>query len=260
MGEYWGKHAMKQAALACGAVFAILMLSCAASAQTVASDPVAFNPASFSSTASSTTQDPLVAQLGDVPAIPSFAMASAAARAAAPMPSFQKDAPPSGSGADTPPVGVFGVFPSYKWQVYVGYTFIRFYVIPGVENNTNGLDFSVAYYFRDRVAVDGELAITGGTYTGQNSQFFMGMGGLRYRHPVGETAVWIHGLAGEAHFSPQTPYGSEDGFGYELGGGIDVSPRRLRVSLRLEADVVGSHLYGTYQYSPKISFGLVFKD
>ena len=260
MGEHRGKHAMKQAALACGAVFAILMLSCAASAQTVASDPVAFNPASFSSTANSTTQDPLVAQLGDVPAIPSFALASAAARAAAPMPSFQKDAPPSGSGADTPPVGVFGVFPSYKWQVYVGYTFIRFYVIPGVENNTNGLDFSVAYYFRDRVAVDGELAITGGTYTGQNSQFFMGMGGLRYRHPLGETAVWIHGLAGEAHFSPQTPYGSEDGFGYELGGGIDVSPRRLRVSLRLEADVVGSHLYGTYQYSPKISFGLVFKD
>ncbi|MGA8871720.1 MAG: hypothetical protein WA434_04500 [Candidatus Acidiferrales bacterium] len=251
---------MKQAAVVCGAVFAILMVSCAASAQIVASDPVAFNSATFSSTAGSTTQDPLVAQFGGVPAIPSFAIASAAAPAAAPMPAFQKDAPPAGSGADTPPVGVFGVFPSYKWQVYVGYTFIRFYVIPGVENNTNGLDFSIAYYFRDRVAVDGELAITGGTYTGQNSQFFIGMGGLRYRHPVGESAAWIHGLAGEAHFSPQTAYGSENGFGYELGGGIDVSPRRLRVSLRLEADMVGTLLYGTYQYSPKISFGLVFKD
>jgi hypothetical protein len=256
MGEYWGKQAMKQAALVCGAVVALLTMSCAASAQTVASDPVAFNSASFSSTATLTTQSPLVAQLGAVPAIPSFAVASAAA----PMPAYQKDAPPAGSGADTPPVGVYGVFPSYKWQVYVGYTFIRFYVIPGVENNTNGLDFSVAYYFRDEVAVDGELAVSGGTYSGQNSQFFIGMGGLRYRHPVGRDAIWIHGLAGEAHFSPQTAYGSENGFGYEVGGGIDVSPRQLRVSLRLEADMVGTHLYGTYQYSPKISFGFVLKD
>jgi hypothetical protein len=258
MGEHWGKHAMRQAALVCGAVFAILMVSCAASAQTVANAPATFS-LTASSTDNPTIAGPLVAELGVVPAVPSFALASPA-DPAAPMPAFQKDAPPSGSGADTPPVGVFGVFPSYKWQVYVGYTFIRFYVVPGVENNTNGLDFSVAYYFRDRVAVDGELAVSGGTYTGQGSQFFIGMGGLRYRHPVGESAVWIHGLGGEAHFSPQTPYGSEDGFGYELGGGMDVSPRRLRVSVRLEADMVGTHLYGTYQYSPKISFGLVFKD
>ena len=68
---------------------------------------------------------------------------------------------------------------------------------------------------------------------------------------MGETAVWIHGLAGEARFSPQTAYGGENGFGCELGGGIDVSPRRLRVSLRLEADMLGTLLYGTYQYSPR---------
>jgi hypothetical protein len=247
MGEYWGKHAMKQAALVCGALFAILITSCAAAAQTVASDPSAL---------SSTGAGPLVAQLAVPPAIPSFAMASAAE----PLPAFQKDAPAAGSGADVPPQGVYGVFPSYKYQVYVGYTFVRFYVVPGVEENTNGLDFSIAYYFRDRIAVDGELGVSLGTYTGENSEFFTGMGGLRYRHPVGRVDVWIHGLAGEAHFSPQTPYGGEDGFGYAVGGGVDVSPRRLRVSWRLQADMVGTHLYGTYQYSPKISFGVVFKD
>ncbi len=246
---------MKQAAIVCGAVFAILIASCAASAQTVAA-----GPATFDSTASPTIAEPFVAELGVAPAIPSFAMASAAMPAAAAMPASQTDAPPSGSGADQPPVGVYGVFPSYKWQVYVGYTFLRFYVVPGVEDDTNGVDFSIAYYFRDRVAVDGELAVTGGTYTGENSQFFLGMGGLRYRHPLGEAAVWIHGLGGEAHFSPQTAYGGEDAFGYEAGGGIDISPRRLRVSLRLEADMVGSRFYGTYQYSPKISFGVVFKQ
>lgn len=258
MGEHWGKHAMRQAALVCGAVFAILLVSSAASAQTVASDPATLS-LTADSTPKPTIVGPLVAELGVVPAVPSFALPSPAEPAAA-MPAFQKDAPPAGSGSDVPPVGVFGVFPSYKWQIFAGYTFVRFYVVPSVENNTNGLDFSVAYYFRDRVAVDGELAVSVGSYTGENSEFFLGMGGLRYRHPVGETAVWIHALGGEGHFSPQTAYGSENGFGYELGGGIDISPRRLRLSWRLEADMVGTHLYGTYQYSPKISLGFVYKD
>jgi len=242
---------MKQATMVCAAVFAILITSCAAAAQTVASDP-----APLISTTSSTTPEPLVAQLAVPPAIPSFALASAAEPTAA----SQKDAPAAGSGADVPPVGVYGVFPSYKYQVYVGYTFLRFYVIPGVENNTNGLDFSIAYYFRDAIAVDGEMAVSVGTYTEQNSEFFLGMGGLRYRHPMGRATVWIHGLAGDAHFSPQTAFGGENGFGYELGGGVDVSPRRLRLSWRLQADMVGTRLYGTYQYSPKISFGFVYKD
>jgi len=179
-----------------------------------------------------------------------------------PAPAFasQKDAPAAGSGADTPPVGVYGVFPSYQYQIFIGYTFVRFYIIPGVAENTNGLDFSVAYFFKDHLAVDGELGVSLGTYTGQNSEFFTGMGGIRYRHPVGRLDVWIHGLAGEGHFGPQTPYGSEDGFGYEVGGGVDITPRRLRLSWRVQADMVGTHLYGTYQYSPKISIGLVYKD
>jgi len=252
---------MKQAAMICGAVFAILIASCAASAQAVASDPLIFSTATSStanSAAGPTIAGSLMAQLGAPPEIPSFALASAAEPA--PAPASQKDAPPSGSGADTPPVGVFGVFPSYKYQVYVGYTFLRFYVIPGVENNTNGIDFSIAYYFRDTLGVDAEMATSIGSYTGETSQFFLGMGGLRYRHPVGRSALWIHGLAGDAHFSPQTAYGGENGFGYEVGGGIDVSPRRLRLSWRLEADMVGTRLYGTYQYSPKVSFGFVLKD
>jgi hypothetical protein len=238
---------MKYAALACGAVLAILLASCTVSAQTVASDSATF---------STTTSAPFAAQLGVAPTLPLFAMGLPAE----PTPAFQKDAPPAGSGADAPPQGVYGVFPSYRYQIYVGYTFLRFYVVPGLQENTDGLDFSIAYYFRDSLAVDGEMAVTFGTYTGENAEFFLGMGGLRYRRPVGKVDLWVHGLAGEAHFSPQTPFGGEDGFGYEVGGGLDVTPRRFRLSLRLEGDMVGTHLYGTYQYSPKISFGVVYKD
>jgi hypothetical protein len=257
---------MRQAALVCGAIFAILATSCAASAQTVA-QTVTTTVASDPATPGPVPAETFVAQLGVPPAIPSFALASAtpspepnAEPNAEPMPASQKDAPAAGSGADVPPQGVYGVFPSYRYQVYVGYAFLRFYVIPGTEENTNGLDFSVAYYFRDALAVDGEMTVTLGTYSAQNSEFFLGMGGVRYRHPVGRLDVWVHGLAGAAHFSPQTAFGSENGFGYEAGGGADYTPRHLRLSLRVQADMVGSHLYGTFQYSPKVSFGLVYKD
>ncbi|HEX4003343.1 MAG TPA: hypothetical protein VHX36_11895 [Candidatus Acidoferrales bacterium] len=246
---------MKYGALACGAFFAILVASCTASGQTLASD---------SNTLSSANIPLSSAPFSVPPQLPLFAMASPAELIPAFEPAFQpasqKDAPASGSGADVPPQGVYGVFPSYRYQIYVGYTFVRFYVVPGVAENTNGLDFSIAYYFRDSLAVDGEMAVSLGSYSGENSEFFMGMGGLRYKHPVGRMDVWIHALAGEGHFSPQTAFGSEDSFGYEVGGGVDVTPRRLRVSWRVQADMVGTHLYGTYQYSPKISIGLVFKD
>jgi len=259
MGEYRGKHSMKYGALACGAFCAILIASCTASAQTLQTQSVTLSSSSstplnaaFASPFSVSPQLPLLAMASPAEPIPAFEPAF--------QPASQKDAPASGTGADVPPQGVYGVFPSYRYQVYVGYTFVRFYVVPGVAENTNGLDFSIAYYFRDSLAVDGELAVSLGSYSGESSEFFMGMGGLRYKHPVGRMDVWVHGLAGEGHFSPQTPYGTEDGFGYEVGGGIDVSPRRLRLSWRVQADMVGTHLYGTYQYSPKISIGLVYKD
>lgn len=249
---------MKYVAPACGAIFAVLIVACGAAAQAGPEEPVAV---------SSTASGPFAVELGVPPALPSFAMAdptagtmAAMAPASEPMAASQKDAPASGAGADVPPQGVYGVFPSYRYQVYAGYTFVRFYVIPNVEENTNGLNFSIAYYFRDSIAADGEAAVTFGSLSGENSRFFLGMGGARYRVPVGGADVWVHGLAGYAHLSPQTAYGGEDGFGYEVGGGVDVTPRHMRVSWRIEADMVGTHLFGTYQYSPKISFGVVYKD
>ncbi|HEX4077201.1 MAG TPA: hypothetical protein VHX49_17515 [Candidatus Acidoferrales bacterium] len=246
---------MKHAAVACGAVFAILIASCTVSAQTLASDSAAPASATLQSTPD---------QFAVPPALPLFAIASPAEPMPAfpfePSPASQKNPPAAGSGADVPPQGVYGVFPSYRYQIFVGYTFVRFYMIPGTEENTNGLDFSIAYFFKDNVAVDGELGVSLGTYSAQNSQFFTGMGGLRYRHPLNRCDVWIHGLAGDAHFSPQTAFGGENGFGYEVGGGVDFTPHRLRVSWRVQADMVGTHLYGTYQYSPKISIGFVLKD
>ncbi|HXO32644.1 MAG TPA: hypothetical protein VN901_09870 [Candidatus Acidoferrales bacterium] len=158
------------------------------------------------------------------------------------------------------PQGIQGVFQNYSWQAYVGYTFLRAYVVPGTAVNQNGLNGSVVWFYRDWIGFDGELLGTYGRLSGDSSwTFFAGAGPrLRYTLPRG-LEVFAHGLIGYAHLTPQTPFGSENAFAYEVGGGVDLMPPHHRFGYRLEADMLGTRYFGVYQYSPKISAGVVFK-
>ena len=71
--------------------------------------------------------------------------------------------------------------------------------------------------------------------------------------------MWGHFLAGYSHYTPQTPFGTQGAFAYEVGGGGDITVRRTRWALRLGADMVGSHYFSTWQYSPKAFAGVVYK-
>jgi hypothetical protein len=66
-------------------------------------------------------------------------------------------------------------------------------------------------------------------------------------------------LFGYAHETPQTIFGSTSALAYTLGGGIDIGARNRRFAYRISADMVGSRFFSTYQYSPKISVGIVYK-
>jgi hypothetical protein len=169
-------------------------------------------------------------------------------------------AAPTASGPAEPPQGVHGVYPSYYWQVYAGYTYFRFYEIPNLTANMNGFNFAVAYYFRPWIAVDGEIMAAFASQSGVNSRFATGMGGVRVRLPSrGGVEFWGHGLAGGAHFLPQTPFGSQNALAYEGGAGVDLNPHHGRLTYRVQGDILGTHFFGTNQASPKISVGLVYK-
>ena len=121
-----------------------------------------------------------------------------------------------------PPQGVYGVFQDFNFQAYAGYTFFRFYALPNLTENMNGLNFSVVYYpHGHRIGADGEIIAAFGSAAGVSSKFVSGVGGARYRRsgPRG-LEVWAHGLVGGAHFLPQTPYGGLNAFSLELGGGV----------------------------------------
>ncbi len=157
------------------------------------------------------------------------------------------------------PQNVAGVFPSYHWQVYLGYTFSRFYAYPGATPDENGFDLSAAYYFRPGwVGAEGELTPVFGSLAGKSSSLVLGGAGPKVRWSgTHGTELWAHALAGGAHFTPHTPYGGENSFEYELGAGLDIRSRHQRLAYRVEGDMVGTHFFGTFQYSPKISAGVI---
>jgi hypothetical protein len=188
---------------------------------------------------------------------------------AAPSLSFTKDATaltlfPGGAASTSPnpasPQFTQSVFQHFDWEVYAGYAFVRFYQVPGVELNTNGLNFGVVYYIKDWVGAEGEFTGTFGSQYGDTSRFLLGLGGLRFRWsaPRG-IELWAHGLIGGSHYLPQTAYGSPGALGYELGGGVDINAHHMRWAYRFAVDAVATQYFSTYQFSPKASAGIVFR-
>lgn len=158
------------------------------------------------------------------------------------------------------PQEVQGVFGDYYTQVYIGYTFMPFYEAPGTHPAIDGLDASLAYYMRYWAAADLEAFGGIGRQNGTTESFVFLGGGPRVRlvtHAGPE--LWAHALVGYAHFGPQTLYVTPGGLGAELGAGVDFGPPHRRWAWRIQGDAVASRLFGTYQISPKVSAGIVFK-
>ena len=172
---------------------------------------------------------------------------------------FTANAPLAATPAD-PPQYVQGVHVIYNWQAYFGYTFFRFYEVPGTQVDTNGFNYSMVYYLKNWFGVDGEFAATRTSQSAFNGWFLFGGGGPRFRWsgPRG-LELWGHVLFGYSHLTPQTPFGTQSAFAYEAGGGADINVLRTRWALRIGADMVGSHYFNTYQYSPKAFAGVVYK-
>ena len=156
---------------------------------------------------------------------------------------------------------VLNVFHTYAFQAYGGYTFVRFYAFPNLAANRNGVDVSMSYFFRKGLfGVEGAVTGTFGSIGGETSDFAFVGGGPRFRWSAWRgLQVWGHGLVGDGHFSPQFSHLTTDGLSYELGGGVDIPSHWRRFMYRGEVDMIGSRLYSTTQYSPKVSAGIVFE-
>lgn len=234
-------------------VGALLLLAASAGAQ--------MNPEnSFLSTSSASS----ATFPASAPAVPSiFALATPPTSGAAGAFGAALPSSPAANSQDNQSPTVFGVFQNYNWQAAIGYTYLRFYIVPhpSTVENTNGLNLGIVYYPGGQwIGADGELIATFGSLAGHTLKFAAGMGGPRFRWaaPRG-IEYWVHGLIGGSHFVPQTTLGNQGAFSYEAGGGVDIAVHHRRIAYRLQADLVGTRFFSTYQYSPKVSVGIVFK-
>lgn len=168
---------------------------------------------------------------------------------------------PEPVAAPPEPQGVYGVIQNFNFQVYGGFNYFRFYELPGITGDLDGFNVSLVYYPRaGHFGLDGEFAVGFAPQAGVNTTLDAGMAGGRFRvtnHRGAE--LWVHALGGGAHFTPQTPYGGETALSFEAGGGLDVAPHNGRLGYRIQADVLGTYFFGTYQYNPKVSIGIVYK-
>ncbi|MFY9804620.1 MAG: hypothetical protein WA211_10360 [Candidatus Acidiferrales bacterium] len=161
--------------------------------------------------------------------------------------------------APAPAQDVASVFETYDWQIYLGYTFFRFYELPHITQNMNGFDYGMVYYVNNWFGVDGEFDATHGNQSGYSSWFVAGYGGPRFRWSARKgIELWAHALIGYSHFTPQTADGPQHALAYQFGGGADL-PFHPRWAIRVGADAVGTRYFSTYQFSPKAFAGVVFK-
>jgi hypothetical protein len=189
------------------------------------------------------------------PATPASPSANSAAVFAAPA--FASPAPAFPAAM---PQEVQGVFDKYSWDLYAGYTFFRFYEVPGIISNMNGGNASAVYWYRDWLGADAEVMATYGSQPGQNSWLvFVGLGPrFRYVGPKG-IDLWAHAMVGGIFITPQTPFGSQGAVAGLVGAGVDLNGHHRHAALRFAIDGIASGFFRTYQISPKVSAGIVYK-
>jgi hypothetical protein len=225
-----------------------LVAATGASAQSSFSKSVSLVPSPFVAAASAPSSN-----FSSAPAPSSSILADFAAPVASPEP-VPTPAPAA------MPQAVQGVFEKYDTDISIGYTFMRFYEVPGDTLNGNGFNASAVYWYRDWWGPDGEFFATYSRQPGVNSWVAIAAGGLRVRKVMDRGLdVWAHGLIGGAYLAPKSPYGGEGAASAVLGVGADLNAHHRHVAYRLAVDAVGTRFFATYQISPKVSLGVVFK-
>jgi opacity protein-like surface antigen len=190
---------------------------------------------------------PFSARAGEVSLMPPIAVTTAEAPAAASAALPDAPAPRFGFGGSV----------ERRWQIALGYEFVRFRSAP-FDASLNGLHTDVVYSVSDFFGLEGSsVAVFATKKPGMGrAKYGLFTGGPRVSWHRTHWDPWAHVLVGFVHVTPQTALGGENAFALQVGGGADykVNPT---FSLRVEADWVRSQLYSDAQNNFQFGTGVV---
>jgi opacity protein-like surface antigen len=155
------------------------------------------------------------------------------------------------------PKYVYGSRDDYRWQLALGISLVRFrssqYDATGVGSNT-----SVTYFTNEWLGVEGNVntAFAPTIYQNEHVKYVSYGGGPKVAWRSRKWEPWLHTIVGGVHILPQTAGFSQNGFGLQVGGGLDyrIYPH---LSTRLELDWVRTHLFGAWQNSAQANLDIV---
>jgi len=253
----WGVWAMRHVLFLFGLV---LFVTGASYAQSSTANPLLLAvPFTISSTGDGAAVPVSPSSIAISPSLVPVATSSGDSVAADPFSNVSLSHAPS-SAAEPDPQYVQGVFVNYYWQAYFGYTYTHFSAKGGISRNQNGFNLSIVRYFNTWIGIEGEMFATHDSPNNLGSWFLFGGGGPRFRWQARRgIELFAHGLVGYSHLTPQTAFGKQEAFGYELGGGADFPTPWRRLGLRAGADMIGTRYFGDNQFNPKVYGGIFFK-
>jgi opacity protein-like surface antigen len=165
--------------------------------------------------------------------------------------------PHEASPATPEPKYVYGNRNDFRWQLGLGVSLVRFrspyFYATGVGTNT-----SLTYFTNEWFGVEGNVNTSFAPTIARNEHVKYASYGagpkIAWRGRILEP--WAHAIFGGAHILPQVGDQSQNGFGMQLGGGVDyrIYPH---LSARVEVDYIKTHLLGVWENSAQANADIV---
>jgi hypothetical protein len=214
-----------------------------AEGQPLGPSPISFSDFNFVDFRSATLARP--ADLAATSAVANWSLSSTAGPSPAADPSPQRGS----TYSDEP----------HRFEISIGVAIVRFR--SAVYSATAvGLNTSAAYYWKDWLAIEGNVvpAFAPTIYQNEHIKYLGYAGGAKVVFGHSGLVPWVHGLVGGAHILPQTGLGGKSAFQIQTGGGADYE-FNPRISARIGADYVFTHFFGESQNNFQAYAGFVYR-
>jgi len=149
-----------------------------------------------------------------------------------------------------------------QWQLGAGFQYSHFSVL-GQSFSNLGYQASITRYFTNSIGLEG-ATMEGFGHNGSNSSqvaksLFLGGGPHISLHNAPRYETWVHALFGleRLRFTQAGVLGSNAGYGFVLGGGVDYKIGEGRLHWRAQGDFIGANIGSAISKNFSFGTGLV---